>query len=76
MQVSKKLLTCLLCMCKSVNKICFFIKLSSIGFCEEQSVLHLKVFFLELAQLGYQGPEFTCPDHDSTSTGTIGTCLL
>ena len=39
-------------------------------------MLHLKVFFLELAQSGYQGPEFTCPDHDSTSTGTIGTCLL
>ena len=33
-------------------------------------------FFLELAQSGYQGPEFSCPDHDSTSTGTIGTCLL
>ena len=36
----------------------------------------VKVFFLEVAQLGYQGPEFTCPYHDSTSTGTIGTCLL
>ena len=42
----------------------------------QHSVLHLKVFFLELAQSGYQGPEFSCPDHDSTSTGTIGTCLL
>ena len=32
MQVSKKLETCVLCMCKSVDKICFFInKLSSIG---------------------------------------------
>ena len=33
-------------------------------------MLHLKVFSLELAQSGYEGPEFTCPDHDSTSTCT------
>ena len=38
-------------------------------------MLHLKVFFLELAQLGCHSPEFTCPDHDSTSTGTLGTCF-
>ena len=57
MQVSKKLYTCVLCMCKSVNKSVSYInKLSSIGFSELHSVLHLKVFFLELAQSGYQGP--------------------
>ena len=77
MHVSKKLYTCVLCMCKSVNKICFFInKLSSIGLGELSFCAILKGFFLELVQSGYHGPDYTCPDHDSTSTCNIGTCLL
>ena len=64
-------------MYKSVNKICFFInQMRSIGLGEQHSVLHVKRFFIELANLGYQGPELTCPDHDSTRTGTVGRCLL
>ena len=39
-------------------------------------MLNSIVFFLELAQLDYEDPELTCPDHESTSTGTIGACLL
>ena len=34
------------------------------------------LIFFELAQSGYQDPELTCPDHDYTRAGTIGTCLL
>ena len=42
--------------------------------CIDQDLFIFQIFS-KLARSGYQDPELTCPNHDFTSTGTIGTCL-